>query len=211
MKDTIIDKDGRRYYDPVVCLLMWAVALKGEPARALLKALGVQEAELCGMFDGREHELAAMRRLRTVGEVFGRELMGKLLIAKLAELVMRAESGRELEPLIRAAGRLPDWVFGEAEARPQSRAQAAGLSLSDIEALSPVGNGNGGDARMDDDIEDMPFDEAMAEVRQLLSEIDRLGQAEAEIKRHKEALERGEDYFAQFETDGEPAEASLNS
>ena len=208
MKDTIIEKEGRRYYDPVICLLMWAVALRGEGARALLSVFGVQEAELAGMFEGLEEELAAMRRLRTVGELFKRELMGKLLISKLAELTMRADSGRELEPLVRAAAKLPDWAFGDAEAQAgAARTQgqrAGGLTLAELSALSPAGDGNGAPAEAYEDLENMTLEEALAETRELLGEIDRLSQAELEIRKHKEAMENGEDYFAQFETDDAP-------
>ena len=107
------EHSSRRHYQPVICLLLWAIALGGNPARELLKALGVEQAEVEAMTDGMEPELAEMRRLRIASELFDRERLGQLLRARLAEMLMQCHHPGELAQLAKAAQRMPGWVFGD--------------------------------------------------------------------------------------------------
>jgi hypothetical protein len=106
-----LEHSSRRHYQPVICLILWAIALNGNPARELLKALGVEQAEVESMTDGMEPELAEMRQLRMVAELFDRERLGQLLRARLAEMLMQCHRPGELAQLAKAAQRLPAWAF----------------------------------------------------------------------------------------------------
>jgi hypothetical protein len=110
-KEMLLAVDDRRYYDPVICLLMWAVALNGMPARRALQALGVEEREVQSMFGGLEPELVKMRQLKMVSELFGREFLAKLIRGRLAELLMKARRPGDIATLVKAAAQLPSWVL----------------------------------------------------------------------------------------------------
>jgi len=110
-KEMLLAVDDRRHYDPVICLLMWAVALNGMPARRALNALGVEEREVQSMFGGLEPELAKMRQLKMVSELFGREFLAKLIRGRLAELLMKARRPTDIATLVKAAAQLPSWVL----------------------------------------------------------------------------------------------------
>jgi len=110
-KEMLLAVDDRRHYDPVICLLMWAVALNGMPARRALNALGVEEREVQSMFGGLEPELAKMRQLKMVSELFGREFLAKLIRGRLAELLMKARRPSDIATLVKAAAQLPSWVL----------------------------------------------------------------------------------------------------
>jgi hypothetical protein len=143
---------SRRHYQPVVCLLLWAIALQGNPAREFLEAIGVTQDEVESMTDGMEPELAEMRRLRIASELFDRERLGQLLRARLAEMLMQCHRPGELAQLAKAAQRLPAWAFdGNAAApevahnnkRARTGARHAPAHTAARHAHTPAGEHNG--------------------------------------------------------------------
>ena len=127
MPEDVIVLGGRRYYDPVTCLLLFAAAVKGGAPSELMLELGVDDARIEEIFSSSEQDLAALSQLAALSELLDREMLGRLLRVKLAELLLTARKGTELSALTRAAAKLPPWAFGEAEveALPQRAAGSA--------------------------------------------------------------------------------------
>ena len=184
-RDAMDDSRGRRYYDPVLCLLLWAVALEGEPARECLQALGVGEVEMEAMFSGYEPELAEMRRLRMVSELFGRQRLGELMRARLAEMLMACRKGTELGALARAAERMPPWVFGEQPESAPAAPLAAHHGIAGFAGTAAAGMGPSASEieqllgpEFVDENGQLDLEMALGEVRKLMAEYDRLGDAQ---------------------------------
>ena len=112
-----------RQQEALKCAVLYGLVLHGESAPELLSALGVTPQELADFEKGYSSEIAEMRRINVLGALMTREALASLIRARLAEQLMASSKATELAVLMRAASRLPAWVFSEEE---QGHAPPAG-------------------------------------------------------------------------------------
>jgi hypothetical protein len=160
---TVETAQNARLDEALTCLLLWALTLGGEVPEKCAKTLGLNEADMDRLLSENAQDAQNMRKLRLIGELFGRKQLGLLLRARLAQLIFKAEEAREIQALTRAASQLPAWAFGDVPASPGGGGSRSNGGV-DLDA----------DWGEDEDIKDMDVEQAIRETRMLLAAIDRM-------------------------------------
>ena len=101
--------------DYVLILLLWALCVHGEQYGQLFESLGAGEEELKNLLRDHPKEVKALWRCRAVAEILGKPMLGKLLLLRLGEMLIAAQSASDLALLVKAANTLPKWAFESAD------------------------------------------------------------------------------------------------
>lgn len=104
--------------DALVCAIAFATALRNGSGQGPPLLAETEQAEIAALLAQHEPEVARMRQLRLLGELYDRRVLGYLMRARLAEMLAGAQTAAELAALSRAAHSLPAWAFGDAETVP---------------------------------------------------------------------------------------------
>jgi|GEM_PF-5540747 len=194
MRDDVIILGGRRYYDPVLCLLLFAAAVKGGRPSELMEQLGVDEPRIEELFSGSEQNLTFFSQLAAAAELMDRQTLGRLLRLRLGELLLTARKGSELSALTRAAAKLPPWAFGEEE--PQEPAESTEPAEDPEPSVARASRPRSADAAKPEPgqvcptcgeeqpgEDELELEEAIAEARRLMAELQRTPEIDAELRR----------------------------
>lgn len=109
-----------RLVDPVLTMLMLSIAVRGEAASELCELLGLRQIDLAMFSQAHHDKLLALRCVRASGSILDRREMGLLLRARLGEMTLLAENAADIERCVRAAEKLPEWVFDPEVAAAQA-------------------------------------------------------------------------------------------
>lgn len=152
--------DAKNDAGPLASLVLLAVIHHPEDAKELLKPLGVGQFEIDKCTVENAELKDTIQRSAIAGALLDRRTFASLVRVRVGVKLIETEDPRQLAALVTAAAKLPPWVFGEEEpiAKPSNSAQQNG-----------VYPGNGYD---EPDITAMSMQEAIAEAKSLITELE---------------------------------------
>ena len=91
-------------------LLLWALALGGQPSRELFEQLGVGEEACERLLKENATEVREIRQCQIVVKLLDREMLGQLLRLRLGEMLLTVKEPRQLAAILREVAATQDRI-----------------------------------------------------------------------------------------------------